>query len=292
MHLLYTRFFTRAMRDCGVFHNVAPMNPQIQPESMFSEPMTRLYNQGSILGEDRQKMSKSRGNVIDPDDMVAQYGADAVRTYLMFAFKWDQGGPWDSQGIQGPVRFLHDVWNLVADRPAEADDAGTTLSTKLERAFRRKVHQTIIRVTGDIDTFGFNTAIAALMELKNTMQEYRDTAIVYSEAWDEAVRTLLLLMAPFTPYIAEELWARIGQPYSIHHQPWPVADYEAAAEELITLVVQVNGKVLERIEVPADIDEETARELALASERVQAFMDDRQPRKVIYVPGKLVNIVV
>jgi leucyl-tRNA synthetase len=294
MHLLYTRFFTKAMRDCGVFHNVKPMNPDVQPESIFSEPMTRLYNQGIILGEDRQKMSKSRGNVIDPDDLVARYGADVVRTYLMFAFKWDQGGPWDSQGINGPLRFLNDVWALIADMPGamEPDDAGTTAPMELERVLRRKVHQTIMHVTRDIESFEFNTAIASLMELKNTMQDFRETPIAHTETWDEAVRTLLLLLAPFTPYIAEELWTRIGGPYSIHRQPWPVADEEVAAEEIVTLVVQVNGKVRDRIRVAADIDEETAKEKALASEKVQSYLEDGAPRRVIYVPGKLVNVVV
>jgi leucyl-tRNA synthetase len=268
------------------------MNPAIQPDSMFSEPMTRLYNQGIILGEDREKMSKSRGNVVDPDDLVERYGADAVRCYLLFAFKWDQGGPWDSQGIQGPVRLLNDVWNLVVNSPHKGDDPGTTLNTKVERAFRRKTHQTIQRVTQDIESFGFNTAIAALMELKNHMQDYRNTAVAHSRAWDEAVETLLLLLAPFTPHIAEELWARIGKAYSIHQMAWPVADPDIAAEELITLVVQVNGKVRDRIEVPADIKEDKAREAALASPNVRAHLNGKKPKKVVYVPGKLVNIVV
>ena len=289
MHLLYTRFFTKAMRDCGVFEGVERMDPEHQPESMFDEPMTRLYNQGIILGEDREKMSKSRGNVVDPDDLVATYGADAVRAYLMFAFKWDQGGPWDSQGINGVVRFLNDVWALVTE-PLKSPEGEAPAEDV--RALRRKVHQTILRVTTDIEEFGFNTAIAALMELKNTMQRYRTTPVARTEAWDEAVRTLLLLLAPFTPHIAEELWARIGGEYSIHQQPWPVADEEIAAEEMITIVVQVNGKVRDRITVPAGTDEETVKARALASEKVQAYLDGKSPRKVIYVPGRLVNIVV
>ncbi len=289
MHLLYTRFFTKAMRDCGVFDPVKPVNPAIQPASIFSEPMTSLYNQGIILGEDREKMSKSRGNVIDPDDLIARYGADAVRTYLMFAFKWDQGGPWDSQGIQGPVRFLNDVWALIGE-PAPAPAGGDARPEDV-RALRRRVHQTIQRVTEDIEAFNFNTAIAALMEMKNTMQRSKATPVAHSDAWDEAVRSLLLMLAPFVPHVAEELWARAGGEYSIHQQPWPVADEAAAAEEIITLVVQVNGKVRDRLEVPADVDEETARARALASEKVQAYLDGAEPRQVIVVPGRLVNIV-
>ncbi len=288
MHLLYTRFFTKAMRDCGIFAPVKPVNPEAQA-GMFDEPMTRLYNQGIILGEDREKMSKSRGNVVDPDDLVAQYGADTVRAYLMFAFKWDQGGPWDSKGIVGVVRFLNDVWTLVTEPLPPSD--GAPADERAVRALRRKVHQTILRVTEDIEQFSFNTALAALMELKNLMQDYRHTPVVHTEAWDEAVRTLLLLMAPFTPHIAEELWAHIGGPYSIHEQRWPEADPEVAAEEAITLVVQVNGKVRDRITVPADIDEESARAMALASRAVQNFLNGKVPQKVIYVPGKLINIV-
>ncbi len=290
MHLLYTRFFTRAMRDCGIFANVRPMDPSRQPESMFTEPMTRLYNQGIILGEDNEKMSKSRGNVIDPDEQVDRYGADAVRAYLMFAFKWDQGGPWDSKGIAGPVRFLNDVWALVTE-PIPADH-GEAASQSDVRALRRRVHQTIIGVTQDIEDFSFNTAIAKLMELKNAMQKAKATAVAHTAAWNEAVRTLLLLMAPFTPHIAEELWATIGGPYSIHQQAWPVADPAVAAEEIITLVVQINGKVRDRLTLPADVDEEAAKSAALASEKVQSFLNGRPPRQVICVQGKLVNIVV
>ncbi len=289
MHLLYTRFFTKAMRDCGIFEPVVRMNPDIQPESMYSEPMTALYNQGIILGEDREKMSKSRGNVIDPDDLIDRYGTDAVRAYLMFAFKWDQGGPWDSQGIMGVIRFLNDVWALITE-PAEKVSGARAADAEV-RALRRKVHQTIFRVTEDIEAFNFNTAIAALMELKNTMQKAKATPVAQTPVWDEAVRCLLLMLAPFTPHIAEELWARTGGPYSIHQQAWPEADPEVAAEEIITLVVQVNGKVRDRIEVPADVDEETAKAKALASEKVQGYLDGGRPRKVIYVPGRLVNIV-
>jgi leucyl-tRNA synthetase len=267
---------------------VVRANPGVQPVSLFDEPMTRLYNQGIILGEDREKMSKSRDNVVDPDELVERFGADTVRAYLMFAFKWDQGGPWNSQGIAGPERFLRDIWALVVEPlPTREGQA----NPKDVKALRRKLHQTFMRVTSDLDSFSFNTAIAALMELKNTMQKFRDTTVAHSEAWSEAIRGLLLMLAPFTPHIAEELWQRINGPYSIHQQPWPVADAEMAAEEVITLVIQVNGKVRDRIDVPAGIDEESAKQQALASPKVTAALDGREPREVIYVPGKLVNIV-
>jgi leucyl-tRNA synthetase len=159
------------------------------------------------------------------------------------------------------------------------------------KGLRRKTHQTILQVTDDIETFSFNTALARLMELKNTMQDFRETDVRHSAAWTEAVNSLLLMLAPFTPHIAEELWSRIGGEYSIHTQAWPVGDAEIAAEEIITLAVQVNGKVRDRIEVAADVDELTAREMALASEQVQRYLDGQKPQKVIYVPGRLVNIV-
>jgi leucyl-tRNA synthetase len=284
MHLMYTRFFTKALRDIGLVD--------------FDEPMLRLYNQGMVLGEDGEKMSKSRGNVIAPDDLVRTYGADTVRTYLMFFARWDQGGPWDSQGIKGPRRFLEDVWNLVIEgrgsspRSAAEWETRGEASAKAAQALRRKTHQTIRKVTQDLESFSFNTAIAALMELRNTLHEAKRSALYGSEAWDEALESLLLLLCPIAPHITEELWARLGKPYSIHQQAWPAWDEEIAAEEMLTLVVQVNGRLRDRIEVPVDITEERARELALLSENVQRHIGDRAPRKVIYVPEKLINIVV
>jgi leucyl-tRNA synthetase len=276
MHLMYTRFFTKALRDLGIVN--------------FDEPMLRLYNQGMVLGEDGEKMSKSRGNVIAPDDLVRRYGADTVRTYLMFFARWDQGGPWDSQGIRGPRRFLEDVWSLVVEDGASSA-AGAAPGDEEARALRRKTHQTICKVTEDLQSFSFNTAVAALMELRNSLQEAKRTALYKTEAWDEAIESLLLLLCPIAPHITEELWGRLGKPYSIHQQSWPQWEEEIAAEEMITLVVQVNGRVRDRIKVPVSITEEEAQELALASENVRRHTGDRKPRKVVYVPGKLVNIV-
>jgi leucyl-tRNA synthetase len=256
----------------------------------FDEPMLRLYNQGMVLGEDGEKMSKSRGNVIAPDDLVRRYGADTVRTYLMFFARWDQGGPWDSQGIRGPRRFLEDVWSLVVEDGASSA-AGAAPGDEEARALRRKTHQTICKVTEDLQSFSFNTAVAALMELRNSLQEAKRTALYKTEAWDEAIESLLLLLCPIAPHITEELWGRLGKPYSIHQQSWPQWEEAIAAEEMITLVVQVNGRVRDRIKVPVSITEEEAQELALASENVRRHTGDRKPRKVVYVPGKLVNIV-
>ena len=281
MHLIYTRFFTKVMRDLGLLS--------------FDEPMTALRNQGIILGEDNEKMSKSRGNVIAPDNLVERYGADTVRGYLMFGWRWDQGGPWDSQGIEGTVRFLNRVWDCVlqpARRDASSDGNKAAPDDKSVRALRRQVHQAIRKATQDMDTFSFNTYIANLMELNNALLKAKDTPVYGTPAWDEAVQSLLLLLAPACPHIAEELWARTGRPYSIHQQAWPAWDEAAAMEEQITLVVQVNGKVRDKIEVPVDVDEETAQSLALETEGVKRHTAGRQIVKVVVVPGRLVNIVI
>jgi leucyl-tRNA synthetase len=253
----------------------------------FDEPMITLRNQGIILGEDSEKMSKSRGNVVAPDNLVARYGADTVRGYLMFGWRWEQGGPWDPHGIEGVARWLPRVWNLVLE-PGEGEGTPTE---KQVADLRRWTHKTIRRVTDDMEDFAFNTIIAGLMEFTNALQKARPTPVYGTEAWEEAVETLLLLLAPCCPHVAEELWARTGRPYSVHRQSWPQFEPELAAEEVITLVVQVNGKVRARLQAPADITEEAAREAALADENVQRHIEGREIRKIVYVPGRLVNVV-
>jgi len=274
MHLIYTRFFTKAMRDMGLVD--------------FGEPMLVLRNQGVILGEDGEKMSKSRGNVIAPDDLVERYGADTVRGYLMFGWRWDQGGPWDPHGIEGVYRWLHRVWNLVLE---PGKDQGAPTEQEIADV-RRWTHKTIKRVTDDLEAFAFNTVISALMEFTNALQRAKETPVYGTEAWEEAIEALLLMLAPCCPHIAEELWVRTGRPYSVHLQSWPEYKPDLAAEETITLVVQVNGKVRARLKVPADIAEEAAKETALADANVQRHIAGKQIRKIIYVPGRLVNIVV
>jgi leucyl-tRNA synthetase len=274
MHLLYTRFFTKALRDMGIVD--------------FDEPMLRLFNQGTILGEDGEKMSKSRGNVVAPDEWVARYGADAFRAYLMFIGPWELGGPWNSAGIEGLYRFLHRVWSVVLD-PAPAPEGQA--SDKAIRDLRRRTHQAIKKATEDIENFHFNTMIAALMEFNNYLLKAKATPVYSTPAWNEAIESLLLLMAPAMPHISEELWARLGKPYSIHQRSWPTWDEAIAAAEMFELVIQVNGKVRDRLEVPVDITEEEAREKALALASVQRHLGGREPKKVIYVPGRLVNVV-
>lgn len=275
MHLNYTRFFHKACRDMGITRG--------------DEPMLQLRNQGQILGPDGQRMSKSRGNVVDPDDQIASFGADAVRAYLMFGYRWREGGSWSTDNIQGVVRWLHRVWTVVTET---SDMAGGRVDKQAVRKLMRKLHQTIRQETYDLQNFEFNTVVSGLMELTNEIITAHEAGIGGSTEFKEAVAGLLLLMAPITPHIAEELWERRGNSYSIHQQKWPEFSAELAKEDEISLVVQVNGKVRDKITVPADIDEESARELALQSEIVQRFMAGKPPRKIIVVPGRLVNIVV
>ena len=276
MHLLYTRFFTKVMRDIGLVDD--------------DEPMLALRNQGIILGPDGARMSKSRGNVVLPDDLIQRYGADTVRAYLMFGWRWEQGGPWDPQGIGGVVRWLNRVWSCVLDEPAASGERPAASADEV-RALRRKTHQTIRAVTQDMEDFAFNTIIARLMELTNALIKAQETPLYGAEAWEEAVESLVLMLAPCCPHVAEELWARIGRPYSVHQQSWPTWSEELAAEEVITLVVQVNGKLRDRLEAPVGIGEEEAKELALASDGAQRHLEGLEIKKVIYVPGRLVNIV-
>jgi len=277
MHLLYTRFFTKVMRDLGLVD--------------FDEPMLRLFNQGTILGEDGWKMSKSRGNVVNPDDMVAAYGADTVRAYLMFIGPWEEGGPWNSQGVEGIHRFLNRVWSVVLGEEAGGKGQGARASEEQIAELRRMTHKTIKRATEYMEAFKFNTMLAALMEFNNYLVKAKETPVYGTEAWGEAVRSLALMLAPSCPHIAEELWGRIGGEYSVHQQPWPAWSEELAAEEVFTLVVQVNGKLRDRLEVPVGIAEERAKELALATEGAQRHTAGKEIAKVIYVPGRLVNIV-
>jgi len=272
MHLLYARFFTKAVRDLGVVE--------------FDEPFTRLFNQGTVISGG-QKMSKSRGNVIAPDDYVSTLGADTVRTYLMFIGPWDQGGDWNDQGIRGMHRWFNRLWPIILDKyePSTEDAAKS-------RDLRRVTHQTIKRVHNDLERFHFNTMLAALMEFTNYLGKAREEKSVSHEAFSEARRTLMLLLAPTAPHIAEELWQRTGNPYSIHNQPFPQWDESLAAEDEFTLVIQVNGKLRDKVDVSLNITANEAKELVLNRDKVKEHLKGTQPAKVIYVPGKLINIVV
>ncbi len=377
MHLLYARFFIKAMRDMGLFDETAAIMKEHgrDPDEILHEPWLQLRNQGQVLGEERtgdivavdgewnydlspegvlqarairvghgdagdivgelmgrtervlhvdagsrpyvtvevlpdatveiasipgtndvnqlkhhlevERMSKSRGNVVNPDDLVQEHGADTVRTYLMFAFDWIKGGPWDSRGIAGSRRFLEDVWKLgSAEYSPAAIDEGAS------EHLRRKVHQAILKVGSDMEAFKWNTAVAAMMALRNEMLTALRESNVSADVWDEAVSVMLKLLAPIAPHITEELWRGRGEAASVHASSWPQADVEIAREENVIMVVQVNGKVRDRIEVTADISAADAEKAALGSARIAEWTSQGEVRKVITRPPKLVNIVV
>jgi len=383
MHLLYTRWFAKAMRDLGVFDETMEVmrDNGRDPEALFNEPMILLRNQGQVLGGERpgdmilatgryqgdklfadhvkvvnsladvpagfpgvfgeimkrtenlltvdmagvnrtvevvagakveipniqgdndvnqlkhhleiQRMSKSKGNVVNPDELVAQYGADVVRAHLMFGFDWQKGGPWDPSQVSGSARWVSEVWDMVL---AGAPSIGKGDPTA-ERNLERKVHQTIDRVSNSLEKFSFNTAISALMELRNALRAAIKEGSIGADAWREAIKTKLLLMAPITPHVTEELWAQLGHPYSVHQQSWPVYDAAKAAEEMVTLVVMVNGKPRDKVEVAADISEDEAKKLALETEAIQRAVNGSTIKNVIFIARRKgqepkVNIVI
>jgi leucyl-tRNA synthetase len=290
MHLLYSREFTKMMRDVGIIEQ--------------DEPFKRLFNQGQILGLDGERMSKSRGNTQDPDELVARYGADTIRLFLMFMGPWDQGGPWSPTGIGGVHRFLNRLWTIALDphgREPGDPDSGTLPAgqsdTDARTAIRQASHRTLRDVTTDYESFHFNTMIAKLMELSNLLMRYRGSSVAGSEEWDEAVRLALLMLAPAAPHITEELWSRrlaaARQPWSsIHQESWPEVDSSAVVEATREVPVQINGKVRDRVVVPADISAADLEAAVLASERVKTLLAGRAPTKVIHAGGgRLVNIV-
>ncbi len=290
MHLLYAREITKMMRDLGLVEQ--------------SEPFLRLFNQGQILGADGERMSKSRGNVQDPDALVRRYGADTIRLFLMFMGPWDQGGPWSETGIGGVHRFLNRVWTAVLDphgREGGDPEAGRLPAGEdaaaADRALRMAAHRTLRVVTEEYEGFRFNTMVAHLMELTNELYRYRGTEVAGGAAWDEAIRLLLLMLAPAAPHISDELWNRrlaaAGSPEaSIHAASWPEVDQAAIAAEIREVPIQVNGKVRDRISVPAGISQDELERLVLARDRVHEVLAGRTPDRVIHAGGRLVNLVV
>ncbi len=283
LHLVYARFWTKVMRDLGLV--------------ALDEPVTRLFPQG-MVHRDGEVMSKSKGNTIAPDDVIARYGADTLRLYILFAAPPELAMEWSESGIEGPHRFLQRVWRLV-DRHAEALAAEPRgpLGAELPpaaRDLRRKTHQTIDKVTRDVEErIQLNTAVAALMELVNEI--YRVEADVQAgpsrHVLREALETLVLLLNPFTPHVCEEMWARLGHEGGLVRAAWPAFDAEAAREDAVELAVQVNGKVRGRVVVPAGAGEDVVRERALAEPRVAEHLEGKQIVKLVVVPGRLVSVV-
>jgi len=275
MHLLYARFFIKALRDMG--------------HLKFDEPFTRLYHQGTVLGPDGQKMSKSRGNVVAPDEFVEKYGADTVRSYLTFIGPFDQGGSFIPENLEGVWRFMNRFWSLVNDSWVENPSDEETSESK---AIERLRNKTIKRITEELSNFRFNTALAALMECNNVLIKQQHAPVARSVAFRNTLETMMQLLAPMAPHITEELWHLTNHTGSIHETAWPDYDEALTQDETFTLVVQVNGKVRERIEVAADTSERDIRMLALSNPRVASFIGEATVQKVIYVPGRLINIVV
>jgi len=264
LHLLYSRFWYKFLWDMGVV-----------PEACGPEPYQVRRSHGLILAEGGEKMSKSKGNVVNPDDVIARYGADVFRLYELFMGPFDQPVPWDTNGIEGVKRFLDKVWHWVEAEPV------TETSLELEALY----HQTVKKVTDGLEAMRFNTAVSQLMILTNAFQEAGGVPEKMREGF-------LQLLAPFAPHQTEELWQQLGKKGSIHISGWPTYDESKLAAKTFELVIQVNGKLRDRAEVSSDISEEDAKEVALASEKVQPFIRDKQIRKTIYISGKLVNIVV
>jgi len=269
LHLLYARFWHKLLYDLGFVST--------------KEPFKKLVNQGMILGEDGQKMSKSRGNVINPDKVVADYGADSVRLYEMFMGPLEAIKPWSIQGVEGVHRFLQKTWRMTVDTDA-GQLAEAIKDTDADEATLRLLHQTIKKVGDDIETFGFNTAISAMMIFINHLskQEIRPKSVV---------EKFILILAPFAPHIAEELWERLGHNVTLAYEPWPGYDEELVKEKEVELPVQVNGKIRDRIIVPADSSCEYVQTQALLSASVRAALDGKEPKNVIYVENRIVSII-
>ena len=370
MHLLYTRFFTKALRDTGVFDDAAAVMRAKgrDPAANFDEPMLLLRNQGQVLGGERQgdfvlcsgkmrggkmlanrvevadynqvpagfegvfgeimrrteniihinmagvaqlveilpnaeiiipsiegknsvnqlnhhleiqRMSKSKGNVVNPDELVAKYGADAVRCYLMFNFDWQKGGPWNENNIKGPQGWLHDIWDIALQgAPTVQGDAAA------ERDIERKLHQAIAVIDRGLREFSFNTAIAAQMKFKNAFRAALREGKIGAAVWHKMMSQVLRLMAPFAPHMAEELWARLGQEYSVHTQLWPEYDADLAREEMVDLVIMVNGKPRATLTVTVDIEKEQAQAMALESEAARRFLRGKSPKRLVFIRGR------
>jgi leucyl-tRNA synthetase len=275
LHLLYSRFFTKVLHDAGLI--------------AVTEPFTRLFNQGMVK-RFGQVMAKSAGNGVSIAQLTGEQGADAGRVYEMFIGPPEDDVEWTEAGLNGVVKFLQRVWRLVLE-PESAVDEGSTTPAVDASGLRRKVEQTVGRVTEHYDELRFNTAVAFLMELANVMQDYIRGGGARDAGWDHAVVTLVKLLNPLAPHVCEEMWERLGMRGLLADAPWPTYDASVAAEPKVTLVVTVAGKVRDKLEVDAGLSEAEATRLALASERVRAALDGGTPKKVIYVADRLINLV-
>jgi leucyl-tRNA synthetase len=297
LHLLYARFYTKVLRDLGLVK--------------VDEPFLALLSQGMVI-KDGAKMSKSKGNVVDPDELIRSLGADTARLFSLFAAPPEKDLDWNDRGVEGASRFLNRVWRFVISHADELVDDPQTPGgsngagfpprdlSEAGRGFRRIIHETIARVTEDLDhDFHFNTAISAIMELTNALYAFEPVATAAAgvppaerqRLLREAVETLILLLGPFCPHIAEELWSRLGHRDTVFTRAWPTADPAALVKQAVTVVVQVDGKVRGRLVVDMNAGEEIVQEQALADEKVQPWLRGRRVERVVVVPNRLVNVV-
>jgi leucyl-tRNA synthetase len=280
LHLLYSRFFQRVMRDVGL--------------TDVSEPFTNLLTQGMVL-KDGAKMSKNKGNVVDPQELIGKYGADTVRLFMMFAAPPEQSLEWSDEGVQGSYRFMKRFWHAVMEHV----EAGPTVAldkdalSPEQKELRHKTHQTIGKIGDDLGRRNsFNTAVAASMELLNAVNRFDDVTEQGRAIKHEALEAVVLMLSPMTPHVCHALWKALGHDTALVDEGWPVADEAALELDTVELVVQVNGKLRGRVSVPADASKDVIEQVALADENVQRFVDGKEIRKVIVVPGRLVNVVV
>ena len=277
MHLLYSRFICKAMRDMGLLN--------------FDEPFKSLVHQGIILGPDGNRMSKSRGNTVAPDEYVAKYGSDVFRTYLAFGFAYTEGGPWSDTGLQAIVKFVNRVERLADDVKDITDSYDASALSKDDKDLNYVLNYTIKAVTYDTDRFQFNTSIARMMELINAISKYQQSGNVNKGFLRHTVETLLILYAPYAPHFTEEQWEKIGNGYSIFNQEWPAFDESALVKDSIEIAVQVNGKIVFKVDVPSEADQAAVEEIVKADERFNEALAGRNILKFIYVKGRLANIV-
>jgi leucyl-tRNA synthetase len=276
-HLLYARFWTRFFYKIGLVGH--------------PEPVKRLVYNAYILATDGTKMSKSKGNVVDPLEVIdSGYGADALRVYEMFIAPYDVEAPWNTKGVPGTYRFLRRVWDLVQAFVEPSDDNRLAINKQQEKSILQVTHKTIKKVTSDIEVVKFNTAIAVMMEMTNDLQKLKEAG-VSGEAWRVALESITQLLAPFAPHISEELWQLLGHKDSVHIDHWPVWDEKYLIEETVKIVVQINGKLRATLELPTDSDQNAVQNAALSHPRVKEMIGDSEPKRIVYVPGRLLNIV-
>ena len=283
LHLLYARFFTKVLYDMDLIS--------------VDEPFQNLLTQGMVL-MNGSKMSKSKGNIVSPEAIIGKFGADTAHLFILFAAPPERDLEWNDQAVEGCYRFINRVWRFVYDYVQGTDgklvdySSLGELSSK-DKDLRRLVHTTIKRVTDDAGTrFNFNTAISAIMELVNGLYQYRELPDCNKAVMAEAVDTLILVLAPFIPHVTEELWQAVGHDNSVHKQQWPVVDEQALVADEVTVIVQINGKVRDKIVMPINVDKAEAEKIALSQPKIADMVAGKVIKKVVVVPNKLINIVV